>query len=39
MDLKTKFQSEKVQAEIYLGVTIVGIQTLVGLWIFLVLKS
>jgi hypothetical protein len=39
VDLKTKFQSEKVQAEICLGVTIAGIETLIGLCIILLLMK
>ena len=39
VDLKTKFHSEKVQAQIYLGVTIAGIETLVGLGIILLLMK
>lgn len=39
MDLKRKFQSEEVQAEIFLGVTIAGIETLVGLGIVFLLTN
>jgi hypothetical protein len=39
VDLKRKFQSEKVQAEICLGVTIAGIETLIGLGIILLLTE
>jgi hypothetical protein len=37
VDLKTKFHSEKVQAEICLGVTVAGIETLIGLCLILLL--
>jgi hypothetical protein len=39
VDLKRKFQSEKVQAEICLGVTIAGIETLIGLGIILLVMK
>ena len=37
MDLKTKFQSEDVQADICLGTAIVGIETLVVIGLYLAL--
>jgi hypothetical protein len=37
--LKTKLQSAKVQSEICLGVTVAGIEILVGLGIILLLTS
>jgi hypothetical protein len=37
MDLKREFPSEKVQVEIYLGVTVASIEILVGIGIVLLL--
>jgi hypothetical protein len=39
VDLKTKFQAEEVRAEICLGVTVAGIETLIGLCLILFLMK